>query len=229
MRSILIGFDAFDPNFIERLHTENKTPNLSKFIKANGYSRFRVADPPQSEVSWTSIATGLNPGGHGLFDFVYRNPSTYELQVSLLPTMRNLLGVQFVPPHNARTIFDEAVSDGYPAASLWWPATFPARLGSPVRTIPGLGTPDVMGRLGVGVYFSPEKPSEDAEKKTAIRLLKKKSTHRYAGSLEGPGRKMASGIMTSQLDFELALEGEGSASLSVGRQRKARRLVPPGR
>ena len=222
IRTILIGLDAFDPAFFEQLHSQGKTPNLSKFVDAGGYARLQVTDPPQSEVSWTSIATGLNPGGHGLFDFVHRNPASYGLQVSLLPTQRNLLGLQFVPPHSARTIFDEAVSDGYPATSLWWPASFPARLASPVRTIPGLGAPDILGRLGVGVYFSVELRGEDSERKTPTRPLSQKGRHRYAGTFEGPTQKTISGTKTSTVEFELQLDGgisaAGSARLFVGQQ-----------
>ena len=151
MKTILVGFDAFDPVFFERLHNQGKTPNLSAFLEKSGYSPFQVSNPPQSEVSWTSIATGLNPGGHGIFDFVHRNPESYGLFVSLLPTKGSLLGTTFTPPHNAGTIFDTAVKAGYPASSLWWPATFPSRLGSPVHTIPGLGTPDIFCQLGVGI------------------------------------------------------------------------------
>jgi len=218
MRTLIVGLDAFDPAFFERLHSEGHTPNLGKFVEAGGYSRFGVADPPQSEVSWTSIATGLNPGGHGIFDFVHRNPASYGLQVSLLPTQRNILGLQFVPPHHARTIFDEAVSDGYPATSLWWPATFPARLESPVRTIPGLGAPDILGRLGVGVYFSAELPSEDSERKTSTRPLAQKGRDRYAGTLEGPILKRVSDTKTSTLEFELHLDGAQAARLLIGKQ-----------
>lgn len=214
MRTLIIGLDAFDPTFFEKLHTQGKTPNLSKLLEAGGYSRFRVSDPPQSEVSWTSIATGMNPGGHGMFDFVHRNPANYSLQVSLLPTQKNLLGLQFVPPYNARTIFDEAVEDGYPATSMWWPATFPAKLASPVQTIPGLGTPDILGRLGIGTYFSVEDLPTDPERKTAVRTLTKKSASKYTGALEGPAKKNG----TVNIDFELEVM-ENSATLQVAKQK----------
>ena len=121
MKTILVGFDAFDPNFFENLHNAGKTPHLSKYLASGSYSPFQVTNPPQSEVSWTSIATGLNPGGHGMFDFVHRNPKTYGQFVSLLPTKNSVLGTQFTPPYNAETIFEAAVKDGYPATSLWWP------------------------------------------------------------------------------------------------------------
>lgn len=214
MRTLIIGFDAFDPAFFEKLHSQGKTPNLSKLLEAGGYSRFRVSDPPQSEVSWTSIATGMNPGGHGMFDFVHRNPANYSLQVSLLPTQKNLLGLQFVPPYNARTIFDEAVEDGYPATSMWWPATFPAKQASPVQTIPGLGTPDILGRLGVGTHFSIEDLPADTELKTAVRKLTKKGTTKYSGTLEGPAKKNG----TVNIDFEFELDGN-IAILQVAKQK----------
>lgn len=214
MRTLIIGLDAFDPAFFEKLHTQGKTPNLSKLLEAGGYSRIRVSDPPQSEVSWTSIATGMNPGGHGMFDFVHRNPANYSLQVSLLPTQKNLLGLQFVPPYSARTIFDEAVEDGYPATSMWWPATFPAKLASPVQTIPGLGTPDILGRLGVGTHFSVDDLPADPERKTAIRKLTQKGTSKFTGALEGPAKKNG----TVNIDFELEVT-DNTAILQVAKQK----------
>jgi predicted AlkP superfamily phosphohydrolase/phosphomutase len=209
MRTLIIGLDAFDPVFFEKLQSQGKTPHLGKLLETGGYSRFRVSDPPQSEVSWTSIATGMNPGGHGMFDFVHRNPANYSLQVSLLPTQKNLLGLQFVPPHGARTIFDETVEDGYPATSMWWPATFPAKQASPVQTIPGLGTPDILGRLGVGTYFSVDDLPADPERKTAVRRLVKKSAAKYSGTLEGPAKKNG----TINIDFELEVSDRASTLL----------------
>jgi predicted AlkP superfamily phosphohydrolase/phosphomutase len=66
MRTIILGLDAFDPQVFENLYEQNRLPNLAKYVEAGGYSRFSVSNPPQSEVSWTSIASGLNPGGHGI-------------------------------------------------------------------------------------------------------------------------------------------------------------------
>ncbi|MCP5100993.1 MAG: hypothetical protein GY943_36040, partial [Chloroflexi bacterium] len=154
MRVLIIGLDAFEPKRFERLYEQGRVPNLAKYVDTGKYSRFAVSNPPQSEVSWTSIATGLNPGGHGMFDFVHRDPATYALNVSLLPTKSGFGGTQFAEPFTATTIFDQVVQKGYQATALWWPAMFPARVKSPVRTLPGLGTPDLMGRLGVGTFFT---------------------------------------------------------------------------
>ncbi|OGO14955.1 MAG: hypothetical protein A2Z14_05455 [Chloroflexi bacterium RBG_16_48_8] len=218
MKTIIVGFDAFDPKVYERLAEQGKLPNLGKYMEQGGYARFWVANPPQSEVSWTSIATGLNPGKHGLFDFVHRNPANYALHVSLLPTERKMLGVHFMPPHEAPTLFDYAVGQGYPATCLWWPATFPARLASPVRTLPGLGTPDILGRLGVGTFYSPDTTLLDEDYKSKIAHLEQDGKGRYKGSLNGPMQKKGSQTEQASLDFQLELLDENTGRLKIGRE-----------
>lgn len=217
MYTLILGIDSFDPAIFESLASQGKMPNLSKYADAGNYSRFEVSDPPQTEVSWTSIATGLNPGGHGIFDFVHRDPASYTPYVSLLPTQRGMLGIQFAPPHNASTIFDETALLGYPATSLWWPATFPARLESPVRTIPGLGTPDILGRLGVGAMFTSEGSLADEERKTAVHVLHKSGQDRYSASIPGPISKKKGASQAAEIDLKLEVIDDQQARLSAGK------------
>ncbi len=218
MKTLLLGFDAFDPGVAERLMAQGRLPNLAKYLREDGYARFAVANPPQSEVSWTSIATGLNPGEHGIFDFVHRDAASYSLYVSLLPTRRGLAGTHFAPPFSAETIFDRAARQGFPATALWWPATFPARLGSPVRTLPGLGAPDIHGRLGVGALFTTEPGQANEKWKTSVEALNERGRARYAGRLRGPARKTRTGIQEAFVGFELELSADRSARLRIGKQ-----------
>jgi hypothetical protein len=97
---------------------------------------------------------------------------------------------------------------------MWWPATFPAKQASPVQTIPGLGTPDILGRLGVGSYFSVEALPEDSNRKTPVRSLNSKSKTKFTGLLEGPAKK--NGNVT--VEFELEIQ-ENSATLQVAKQK----------
>jgi predicted AlkP superfamily phosphohydrolase/phosphomutase len=203
MRTLILGLDAFDPAVFERLSNQGKLPHLGRYLQTGGYSHFGVANPPQSEVSWTSIATGLNPGGHGIFDFVHRDPATYSLYPSLLPTKRSLGGTQFASPFTARTIFDQAANQGYAATSMWWPATFPARLESPVRTIPGLGTPDIQGKLGVGSLFTTELGEPMQIGKTPHEPLRTLGKDRFSGYLKGPKQQTRGGVQESGLEFQV--------------------------
>ncbi|MGB8212029.1 MAG: alkaline phosphatase family protein [Anaerolineales bacterium] len=218
MHTLIIGLDAFDPGIVERMVEAGKLPHLSKFAHKDGYARFAVANPPQSEISWTSIATGLNPGGHGMFDFVHRDPASYALNVSLLPTKKSVLGTSFTYPHNAPTIFDQATQEGFPATALWWPATFPAHLASPVQNIPGLGTPDIHGRLGVGAAYSLDPASKNEKLKTPLESLKQVGRGRYSGFLKGPAQQKGNQFQGVNLEFQLDVVDDQSARLSIGNQ-----------
>jgi len=214
MRSVLVGFDAFDPFTYEALAGNGELPNLTALAGKSGYSRLKVCAPPQTEVSWTSIATGSDPGTHGIFDFVHRDPATYVPYVSILPTKQSAVGEQFIPPYTARTIFSEAADMGYPAIALWWPALFPARLDLPISTIPGLGTPDVRGQLGVGTYATSD-PDEKKEK-TRVTLLKESSKGKYLGALDGPLTKTGAGLQPAKLEFSLDILDDTQAALRIG-------------
>jgi len=214
MRSVLIGFDSFDPNIYETLAAQGKMPNLSTLAGETGYSRLKVSAPPQTEVSWTSIATGADPGTHGIFDFVHRDPSSYLPYVSILPTKVSAVGEQFVPPYTAKTMFSEAADMGFPATALWWPALFPARLEVPISTIPGLGTPDVRGQLGVGTFATTD-PQEKKDK-TRVSLLTKLGEGKYSGFLEGPMTKTGKEIHPARLEFALDVLDDGQAVLRIG-------------
>ncbi|MBI5951021.1 MAG: alkaline phosphatase family protein [Chloroflexi bacterium] len=213
MKTILLGFDSFDPAVFEDMAGKNKLPHLSKFVEAGGYSRFEVCAPPQTEVSWTSIATGSDPGGHGIFDFVHRDPSTYAPYVSILPMKKTAMGEQFTPPYIAKTLFEEAAGMGYPATALWWPAMFPARPELPVNTIPGLGTPDIRGQLGVGTLFTTE---EEKKAKTAVVRLESNGKGRYSALLNGPTVKGKSGLQPATLPLTLDVIDSNLAKLTIG-------------
>jgi len=215
MKTLILGFDSFDPTVFEELAGQNQLPNFEKFMESGGYSRLEVCSPPQTEVSWTSIATGADPGGHGIFDFVHRDPATYVPYVSILPMRKGALGEQFVPPYTAKTFFEEAASMGYPATALWWPAMFPARPELPVQTLPGLGTPDIRGQLGVGTVFSTE---EEPKKKTAFVKLESAGRNRYNADLPGPQTPGKDGPRTISVPIAVDVLDSKTARLTVENQ-----------
>ena len=227
MRALLLGFDSFDPIIFEKLSNQGALPALQRLAEKNGYSRFQVSSPPQTEVSWTSIATGADPGEHGIFDFVHRNPATYTPFISILPTQSNILGTQFIPPYKAHTLFEEAIDQGYPATALWWPAMFPARPESPVHMLPGLGTPDIRGQLGVGMLYSNDTelshasrragiiPSEKGGKTQVLPLTGKGPG--YRGNIQGP-QNNKKGEKVIETEFELDLIDEQCAVFRLKKQ-----------
>jgi predicted AlkP superfamily phosphohydrolase/phosphomutase len=214
MHALILGFDSFDPGVFEAFSNQGLLPNLNRLAEKGGYSPFRVCAPPQTEVSWTSIATGADPGSHGIFDFVHRNPETYAPFVSILPTRTGSLGTQFVPPYSARTMFDEAIDQGFPATALWWPAMFPARPESPLRVIPGLGTPDIRGQLGLGsFYYLDGNPLKQGHKTYAEKF--EGDAGKYHAALKGPFIKQKGEVVPALVDFQLEILDDRNARLCL--------------
>ena len=214
MKTLLLGLDAVDPDIVERLHERGELPHLGRQIELGNYARFGVTNPPQSEVSWTSIATGLDPAAHGLTDFVHRHPESYALNLSLLPTQTNWSGTRFVPPTRAESLFEMAARQGYPSTALFWPALFPAQLDSLVNSLPGLGTPDLLGRWGVGTLFSAETHTTSTGK-IPIEHLKEQRKGVFAAAFHGPKRR---GGESAELPFQLVMTSTRHATLQINRR-----------
>src|SRR3978361_607009 len=65
---IILGFDGADAKRTQKYMDGGKLPNLAKLRAEGGFSPLRPTIPSQTPVSWSTFATGLNPGRHGVFD-----------------------------------------------------------------------------------------------------------------------------------------------------------------
>ena len=75
---VVLGFDGVDAKLASRWMDEGKLPNLAKLRAQGTFSPLRSTIPSQTPVSWSTFSTGLNPGRHGIFDFLKRDPQTYK-------------------------------------------------------------------------------------------------------------------------------------------------------
>ncbi|HEX7184217.1 MAG TPA: alkaline phosphatase family protein [Thermoanaerobaculia bacterium] len=74
---IVLGFDGADAKLTQKWMDEGKLPNLARLRGQGTFSPLRSTIPSQTPVSWSTFATGLNPGRHGVFDFLKRDVKTY--------------------------------------------------------------------------------------------------------------------------------------------------------
>ncbi len=74
---VIIGFDGADSGLVTQWMDEGKLPNLDALRKEGFYSPLGPTNPPQTPVSWSTFATGQNPGKTQIFDFLKRTPNTY--------------------------------------------------------------------------------------------------------------------------------------------------------
>lgn len=74
-RVVVLGFDGVDAHVVEEMLAAGRLPNLDALKKRGGYSPLTPTLPAQTPVSWATFSTGLDPGGHEIFDFLKRDPS----------------------------------------------------------------------------------------------------------------------------------------------------------
>lgn len=77
-RVVILGFDGADARLTERYMDEGHLPNLARLRAEGTYAPLGTTTPPQTPVSWSSFATGRNPGRNGIFDFLSRDIRSYQ-------------------------------------------------------------------------------------------------------------------------------------------------------
>ena len=80
---IVLGFDGADPGLTARFIEEGHLPNLERLSQWGQFVPLATTSPSESPVSWSSFATGMNPGKTGIFDFLARTPGSYFPEISL--------------------------------------------------------------------------------------------------------------------------------------------------
>ncbi|HEY1434571.1 MAG TPA: alkaline phosphatase family protein [Thermoanaerobaculia bacterium] len=117
-RIVILGFDGVDAHIVEELLSRGELPNLAALKARGAYSPLTPTVPAQTPVSWATFSTGLDPGGHEIFDFLKRDPA------NRIPTfaVAEEIQVPFLFGNNNPPILGAAAAAllGGPALLLAW-------------------------------------------------------------------------------------------------------------
>jgi len=170
---IVIGLDGMEPSIVEAMLGRGELPNLARIRAAGGYTRLRTTYPAQTPVAWSSFATGTNPGAHGIFDFVTRNPQNYypEYALNRFAPGKNM----FSPPRvvNQRRgvpFWNLLTAAGVPCTIVRCPCTFPPDELGNGRMLAGVGVPDLRGGQGTGTFYSQDRGVKAKESEQVVAL-----------------------------------------------------------
>src|SRR5437879_6704303 len=98
---IVLGIDGMDPDLLEKYIKAGKMGNFAALAARGSFVRLGTSIPPQSPVAWANLITGMDPGSHGIFDFIHRDPATltpYFSTSQVKPAKHNLrLGSWIIP------------------------------------------------------------------------------------------------------------------------------------
>jgi predicted AlkP superfamily phosphohydrolase/phosphomutase len=168
-RVIVLGIDGMDPGLLARRMSESKMKNFSRLAAMGGFKPLGTSIPPQSPVAWSSFITGLDPGGHDIFDFLRHDHRTFAIAESTsfhkeplrifgLP----LWGGGMVNLRKGKAFWEYLEDAGIEATVFRIPANFPP-VGRRARTVSGMGTPDLRGTNGTFTYFTNSPPLDAKE------------------------------------------------------------------
>lgn len=165
LRVVVLGFDGMDYAIASELMSRGRMPNFSRLAKSGAFSRLLTTIPPQSPVAWSSFITGLDPAGHGIFDFVHRDPGTMTPYLSTTRTeaasktvtigswVFSLSSARVELLRDGQPFWDVLEQHGVPTTIMRMPANFPPS-GLASRELSGMGTPDILGTYGTFSFFS---------------------------------------------------------------------------
>lgn len=173
---LIIGLDGATWDVLGPMMRDGTMPNLAGIVERGVASDLMSQIPPVTATSWTSFVTGLNPGKHGVFEFLLRRKGISEKLV----TGRNPFGE--IPVNSTLTdgipVWELASRAGLKSVVIGVPITYPP------RQINGFMIGDFLTPYGKRDFTWPPSLLDDLE----ARFGPYKLYHREVYSRRGVGR-----------------------------------------
>lgn len=162
---IVLGLDGLEPTLLNRYFAEGRCPNLKALAEEGGYRELATTTPSESPVAWSSFITGQNPGRHGIFDFLHRDPRSYLPRLSIAQTTPAAKGIDLGPWHlpleparvtggrKGRPFWHVVAAAGFPVTVVRVPVTYPPEPFAG-KLLASMGVPDLHGSQGTYQYWT---------------------------------------------------------------------------
>ncbi|HLV87879.1 MAG TPA: alkaline phosphatase family protein [Candidatus Sulfotelmatobacter sp.] len=202
---IVIGLDGLEPSIVETMLERGELPNLSLIRQSGSFTRLQTTYPAQTPVAWASFATGTNPGGHGIFDFIRRDPQTYQPDAALSDFQRpkNILAPpRVVNQRKGIPLWEVLTHRDIPSVVLRCPCTFPpdALKG---RMLAGVGVPDLRGSQNKGTFYTQNSSLCAQENEQVVQLPAGRDVRTY---IIGPRNTRQSPHADTHCDIRVQVE-----------------------
>ena len=221
--TIVLGIDGFDPTLLTRFIREGRMPHARRLIERGAFSPLRTSDPPQSPVAWANFSSGTDPGGHGLFDFIARDPETLEPYLSCARIEGRPKSVRMGDwriPLSARRLVNlrkgpafwrTLQEHGVPATVIRLPSNFPPTE-CDATTLSGLGTPDIHGGYGTFTFYTDRKAERSRDVSGGRIERVRIREHQIRCTLRGPLNSLDAAGRTVDVPFTVFVDPVGPAA-----------------
>jgi predicted AlkP superfamily phosphohydrolase/phosphomutase len=214
---LILGFDGMDPGLTDRWIREGKLPAFRRLMAQGGFRSLETSIPPQSPVAWSNFIAGTNPGGHGIFDFIHRDPKTYfpvfsasateeaTKTIRIGNTIFPIKGGKVRNLRRGKAFWQVLEEHDIPATIFKIPANYPP-VATRQRTISGMGTPDILGTYGRFRYYTtaPKEIREDIGGGEVRQVYV--IGDRIEAKLPGPVNTFKKDRPTAEIDFKVYLD-----------------------
>src|SRR4029453_18569894 len=113
-RLLIVGWDGAGWEILDQLVRDGTMPNLRAMLASGGRGILNSTIPTHSWAAWPTFLTGLHPSGHGVYDFIERDPAHPDSRVPA--TSRSV---------RAPTFLRQLSDAGYEVRAGNIPMTFP--------------------------------------------------------------------------------------------------------
>ncbi len=216
---VVLGFDGADPNLLSKWMAEGKLPNLARLSQTGTFRPLGTTNPPESPVAWASFATGLNPGGTGIFDFLKRDAQTYLPELALVSREKPkfLFGLIPIKPPKVTNerggvpFYKTAADAGYKTTVIRMPLEFPPTQLAGGKLWAGLSVPDIRGTWGTFFYFGSDLTQWDiGDTEFGGKLVRLELNGNLAStSIEGPVDPTANSFRRISIPVQFKVSPEG--------------------
>ncbi len=227
-RIVVLGLDGMDPGLATRFIQEGRLPNFKALAERGAFRPLATSNPSMSPVAWSTFATGVDASGHGIFDFITRDPCNYAPMLSStdIGQAKRVLNIgKYIIPLGSPRIallqksqhFWKLLGEKHIFSIIQRvPITFP-----PVKfnglLLSGMCVPDLRGSQGTFSYFS----TRQSDTGVPVHTGGEQTVFRRKGNvirsrIVGPDNGMVRGSPRMTLPFTMTLAADKkSARLEI--------------
>ena len=211
-RVVVLGLDGLDPVITKKMMDEGQLPNLIRLKDEGGFRPLGTTWPAMSPVGWSTFATGVDPSGHNIFDFLSRDKATHmpvlsSTRLSAKPAKK--IGPVTLPGgghkfellKRSKPFWKTCAEAGVESSILRIPITFPPdKFGG--KMLSAMCVPDLRGTQGTfSHYTQPGLKIEDGRTTGGVRMdLEPDGDNKWTARLLGPDKPDGTGSMEATIN-----------------------------
>ncbi len=224
-RFVVLGIDGLDPEILAEVVAKypERMKNFKRLIEEGTLQPLGTSIPPQSPVAWSNFISGRDPGGHGIYDFIHRDPVTrgplgsttkesHGSELDLWGDWKFPLGGDSGSNRTGKAFWQELRDAGVPADIWRMPANFPVEDSLGV-SFPGMMTPTLESAYGTYVIYTDDMPVDTHRSGGSYKQLKE-SLGKYTARIDGPTNPFSKTGKQAPVAFDVHVDRD-SRSIAI--------------